>query len=94
MRDDEFEWDDRKAAQNVAKHKISFALARLAFDDPHSIERPDDSQVYDEDRMELLGFVKGRLLHVTFVYRNDRIRIVSARGAEAHEQRRYHEEKG
>ena len=94
MRDDEFEWDDRKAARNVAKHKISFEIARLAFADPYSIERPDESEDYGEDRIELLGVVRGRVLHVVFVFRGERVRILSARGAEPHEQRRYHEEKG
>ena len=94
MRDDEFEWDDRKAAQNVAKHKISFEIARLALADPYSIERADDSEDYGEDRMELLGVVGGRVLHVVFVYRGERVRIITARGAEPYEQRRYHEEKG
>ena len=34
MKDDEFEWDDVKAAQNLADHGVSFEAARLAFDDP------------------------------------------------------------
>ena len=33
MRDDRFEWDDRKVASNLREHKVSFSLARSAFDD-------------------------------------------------------------
>jgi uncharacterized DUF497 family protein len=41
MRDDEFEWDDRKAARNFREHGITFEMARLAFDETRtaSIER-------------------------------------------------------
>jgi uncharacterized DUF497 family protein len=31
MNDDEFEWDDLKAADNYAKHGVSFEAARDAF---------------------------------------------------------------
>ena len=36
--------------------------------------------------------VEGRLLYVAYTMRGDVIRIISARGAEPHEKRRYHEE--
>jgi len=41
MRDDEFEWDDRKAARNFRDHGITFEMARLAFHDPDCINRED-----------------------------------------------------
>jgi uncharacterized DUF497 family protein len=40
-----FEWDEVKAAGNVAKHRISFAAASAALEDPHAIEWED--QVVD-----------------------------------------------
>jgi uncharacterized DUF497 family protein len=92
MQDDEFEWDDDKAAQNLARHGVSFGAARLTFDDPVAVERLDDRQDYGEDRFILLGMVESHLLHVTFTYRAERIRIISARAAEPFEHRRYHEE--
>ena len=55
MRDDEFEWDDRKAAANLAKHRISFEDARLAFDDDNAHERADLREDYGEDRSSLFG---------------------------------------
>jgi uncharacterized DUF497 family protein len=36
--------------------------------------------------------VDGRLLIVAYTIRNDIIRIISARGAEPHENRQYHED--
>jgi uncharacterized DUF497 family protein len=34
MANDDFEWDDKKAAANLVKHNVSFVVAREAFDDP------------------------------------------------------------
>jgi uncharacterized DUF497 family protein len=47
---------------------------------------------YGEDRFVILGMVDGRLLFVAYTIRNDTIRIISARGAEPHEKRKYHED--
>jgi uncharacterized DUF497 family protein len=33
MNDGEFEWDDRKAASNMAKHGVRFEFARDVFND-------------------------------------------------------------
>jgi uncharacterized protein len=87
MRDDHFEWDDAKAASNLAKHKVSFALARLVFDDPHSIDEPDADP--DEDRWQCLGMAANFVLLVVYVERGVRTRIISARPATSHEQDKY-----
>jgi uncharacterized DUF497 family protein len=92
MRDDNFEWDDEKAAQNLADHGVSFEAARLAFSDAFAAVREDRRQNYGEDRFILLGMVQGRLLAVSYAMRDERVRIISARFAESRERRRYHEE--
>jgi uncharacterized protein len=92
MRDDKFEWDDRKAAANNAKHGVTFEAAREAFKDIHALDQPDDREDYGEERFTLLGMVQGRLLFVSYAMRGERIRIISARGAEPYELRSYHEE--
>jgi uncharacterized DUF497 family protein len=92
MRDDEFEWDDTKAAQNLALHRIRFEVARLAFADPFGVSRQDRRENYGEERYILLGMVDNRLLHVAYTLRGQRVRIISARLAEPREKRRYHEE--
>jgi uncharacterized DUF497 family protein len=79
MNEVEFEWDDAKAAQNYADHGVSFEAAK---------NRED----YGEDRYSILGMVEGRILYVAYTLRNGTIRIISARGAEPHERRRYHED--
>ena len=92
MEDDEFEWDDAKAAQNLASHGVSFDAARLAFDDVFAIAREDRRHDYGEDRYILLGMVQDRLLAVAYAQRGARVRIISARLAEPRERQRYHEE--
>lgn len=87
MRDDRFEWDDRKAATNLRKHDVSFDLARLVFDDPMALDELDDEE--SEDRFARLGMVNGVLLMVIYTQRRDRIRIISARKADKNEQTDY-----
>jgi uncharacterized DUF497 family protein len=94
MNDDTFEWDDEKAAQNFADHGVSFETAKKVFEDPFATERLDDREDYGEDRYSIIGMVDGRILTVAYTLRNDSIRIISARGAEPNERRRYHEDNG
>jgi uncharacterized DUF497 family protein len=91
MRDDKFEWDDRKAAANRIRHGISFETARKAFKDRLAVDQPDDREEYGEERFTLIGMADGRLLFVAYTVRDDRIRIISVRGAEPYEHRIYHE---
>jgi uncharacterized protein len=92
MNDGEFQWDDQKAAENYAKHGVSFEMARDVFKDPFALEWLDDRNDYGEERYGLIGMAEGRLLFVAFTMRGDAIRIISARGAEPHEHKRYHDD--
>lgn len=88
----EFDWKDAKAAENEAKHGVSFEMAKKVFNDPFAIEWLDDRQDHGEERHVILGMVENRLLYVAYTMRGEKIRLISARGAEPHERRRYHEE--
>ena len=84
-----FEWDPKKAAANVRKHKVSFEDAQTVFSDERAllIDDPDHSE--DEERFVLLGLSASlRLLVVVHCYRADGnvIRLISARRADAGEQ--------
>jgi uncharacterized DUF497 family protein len=92
MDDEGFDWDDVKAAENYAKHGVVFDMAKKVFEDALAIERVDDREDYGEQRFNIIGMVEGRVLFVTYTMRNDIIRIISARGAEPYEKRKYHEE--
>jgi uncharacterized protein len=84
--------DKAKAAENYKNHGVTFEQATRAFADPFAIERLDNRANYGEDRFNILGMVNGRLLFVAYTLRGDTIRIISARGAEPHEKRKYHED--
>lgn len=92
MRTDDFEWDDAKADASFARHGVTFDMACEVFDDPFAILELDDRYDYGEERFRAIGVVEDHLLFVAYTYRDDRIRIISARLAEPHEQREYHDE--
>ena len=89
MQDDRFEWDDEKARSNLKKHKVSFEVARRIFANPNSVEKLDLRDDYGEDRVNLTGMVGLHVFTITFVERNNRIRIISARQASTNEQDEY-----
>jgi uncharacterized protein len=91
MEEHDFEWDDAKAARNLREHKVTFEMARQAFSDAFSVAREDRRAPYGEARYILIGMAGGRLLHVAYTFREERIRIISARLAEPRERRRYYE---
>jgi len=91
MIDDEFEWDDAKAASNVDKHGVRFEEARAVFRDPFAIELLDDREAYGEGRYVLIGMAVNSVFVVVYTERDDRHRIISARKAAPNEQRFYHE---
>jgi uncharacterized DUF497 family protein len=91
MNEPEFEWDAVKAAQNEANHGVTFEMVGDVFKDPFAIEWLDDREDYGEDRYVIIGMVSNHLLFVAYTLRGEAIRIISARGAEPHERRQYHE---
>ena len=74
-----FEWDSRKAAPNFRKHEVSFELACEAFFDPF-VCYLDEEVVDGELRESMIGLTTTwQLLYVAYVFRDDMIRIISAR---------------
>ena len=89
-----FDWDPRKAAANLRKHRVSFEEAETAFLDEEAlvIDDPDHSEA--EDRFILMGVSGGlRILFVCHCVRESGslIRIISARRADRYEQEQYRE---
>jgi uncharacterized protein len=88
----EFEWNEDKAAANWRDHGVAFHEAIQVFRDTFGVERIDDREDYGEERINLIGMCDGVLVHVTYTERDQRIRIISARRAERHEQDDYYRE--
>jgi hypothetical protein len=86
----EFEWDARKAAKNLRKHKVSFIEAATVFGDFLGTTAADPARSADEHRYITVGLSSsGRLLLVAHTERGSRIRIISARALTAKEKRAY-----
>jgi uncharacterized protein len=83
----EFEWDDAKAASNLAKHGVSFEEAKRVFDDLYRLEffKPEGG----EDRFVVIGTSGAKLLAVIHTERGSKIRIISARKATRDEKKAY-----
>jgi uncharacterized DUF497 family protein len=92
--DGDFEWDDAKAAENYAKHGVSFEMARAVFTDAFGVEAVDDRENYGEERLILIGMAEDVLLFVVYTDREDHVRLISARRATRHKQDEYYERNG
>ena len=88
----EFEWDERKAAQNIRVHGVTFFEATTAFLDPFARLIVDEEHSSGEERLVLLGrSAEGRLLATVLTERGQSIRIISSRRATRREVKEYEE---
>ena len=87
----EAEWDPLKARLNLSKHRVRFADALTALEDERAITVRDERQ--DEERWITIGTDSmARLLVVVYTWRDERLRLISARRATPKEAGQY--EKG
>lgn len=87
-----FEWDRRKAAKNLRKHRVSFDEALTVFSDSLARIFDDPAHSVAEHREIIIGHsLAGRLLIVSFVERGEAIRIISARLTTKRERQDYEE---
>ena len=83
-----FEWDDNKAAPNLAKHRVSFERVR-EFEWGTAKFVNDGREDYGEVRINAIGFIGVRLHAVTYTPRGETYRIISLRKANKREQQAY-----
>ena len=87
-----FEWNNRKAEENLKKHSVSFEEASTIFSDFLSLTIPDPLHSEAEERLVIIGYSEQqRLLVVVHTDRTDVIRIISARKATSYERKNYEE---
>src|SRR3954451_22733847 len=88
-----FEWDAEKERSNFRKHRVTFAEAQTVFEDDFARIEDDPDHSVGEHREMIIGYSRqGRLLMVSFVQREETLRLISARRAEARERKRHEEE--
>jgi uncharacterized DUF497 family protein len=84
-----FEWDPVKAASNLEAHGVDFADAVVALEDECALTI-EDTRHDDEKRFVSLCLDPlARLLVVVYTWRDESIRVISARKATRNETRRY-----
>ena len=87
-----YEWDPKKAAANLRKHRVSFEEAASVFLDPLAVTYPDPDHSGNEVREITVGHsARQRVIFLYHTQRRDRIRIIGARKATARERKQYEE---
>lgn len=90
-------WHAKKNRDNQRKHKLSFEVAQLVFDDPLAASQPDPYP-YEErwQSIGLVGSVVVVVIHTSLTMdtstREETGRIISARKATARERKAYEDE--
>ena len=86
----EYQWDPNKARTNLRKHGVAFADAVFVFEDTAAITIEDEHAA--EERYITIGMdAQNRVLVVVFTWRNNSIRIISARKTTLPERKQYEE---
>ena len=73
----DFEFDPAKSASNITKHGIDFTEVQALWQDVTRMEIP--ARTTDEPRWLVIGQIEGKHWSVVVTYREQRIRIISAR---------------
>jgi uncharacterized DUF497 family protein len=76
-----FEWDDAKAASNLAKHGVPFAFAARVVLDVGVVDFDATRAPDREARRKAVGLIDGRIYTVVYAQRGGATRLISARRA-------------
>jgi uncharacterized DUF497 family protein len=74
-----YEWDETKNASNLAKHGISFADVTEIWSDLNLAQLKSRDTEIDEQRFLCIGKIDQTIWSCIITYRQQRIRIMSAR---------------
>ena len=88
----EFEWDRNKATVNLSRHGVSFDEAKTVFQDPFYVIFDDPDHSFQEDQYIVIGqSTQNRLLFISYIEREDTVRLIGARKATPSERELYEE---
>jgi uncharacterized DUF497 family protein len=79
-------WNEDKRLRNIREHEMDFTGCAAVFDGP-VITWDDAREPYGELRINLLGFLNGIVVHLTYTERGEHLHVISLRKAEKHEIR-------
>lgn len=81
-------WNEAKRIENIAKHGYDFLGVEALFDGVVATWE-DDREAYGELRLNAVGLLGGRYMHLTYTDDGETMRAISYREAEKYEIRRY-----
>lgn len=84
-----YEWDPEKARRNQTKHGVSFCEAPGVLEDDLALTARDPNSRREERFVTVGEDSIGRILVVVYTFREDRVRVISARKATFRERRQY-----
>ena len=84
-------WDEAKRQDNIRDHGLDFEGCEAIFDGPISVKE-DKRERYGELRLNVVGWLRGLVVHMTYTERGDDFHVISLREAERHEARRFFKE--
>ena len=77
-------WDEHKRQSNLKTHELDFEGCEAVFDGP-VVAWDDYRLAYGELRINLLGWLHGVVVHMTYTERSDDFHVISLRKAVKHE---------
>ena len=86
----DYEWDENKSRENLARHGLSFHDAETVFAGP-CVTFEDTRRDYGEPRFIAIGLPRGRTVVSAHTPRGGGARVISMRKANSREARRYRE---
>ena len=81
-------WNERKRQDNLRRHGLDFKGCDAVFDAP-VVTVEDSRWAYGEQRINLLGLLASRVIHMTYTERGENLHVISLRKATRHEARHY-----
>lgn len=84
-------WDETKRQSNLRKHGLDFVGCEEVFDGP-VLSDEDKRFAYGEQRISLIGWLRGQVVHMTYTERTGNLHIISLRKVTRHELERYQKE--
>ncbi len=86
----QFEWNDDKRLLAIEKHGIDFTDAIRIFDGRPTTYAPSSQNHPDDQRWITTGDLDGLMISVVWIYRDSKIRIITARRARKNEKSEFH----
>ena len=85
-----FQWDAGNSEKSWIKHGVSRAESEEAFDNLPLLLSEDETHSGEEERFHAMGQTdRGRRLFITFTFRDDLVRVISARPMDEYERNDY-----